>query len=445
MPQPEGLRQRFIKGFQPHVVGKVVASAGSSRMKAPNKCYLWRVKRALRCYKPFDRMKKTHLAILGSTGSIGTQALEVVEANPDTFVVEVLTAQTNSELLIAQALKFKPNAVVIGDERKHQAVRDALWEADIKVYAGEAALAQVVEIEAIDIVLTALVGFAGLRPTLAAINAGKHLALANKETLVVAGDLVTRMAKEKGVNIYPVDSEHSAIFQCMAGEWHNPIEKVILTASGGPFRGKKRHDLTSVTKAQALKHPNWDMGAKITIDSASLMNKGLEVIEAKWLFGLHADQIDVIVHPQSIIHSIVQFADGSMKAQMGLPDMKLPIQYAIGYPERLPSSYPRFNFLDYPALTFEQPDLDTFGNLRLAFEAMQRGGNAPCVLNAANEVAVSLFLKDEIGFLGMTDLVETCLEKVAFTAAPGLDDLFETDRITREYATSLAVSGSFGV
>lgn len=377
---------------------------------------------------------KKHLAILGSTGSIGTQALDVVAANPDRFAVEVLTAQRNADLLIAQALQFKPNAVVIGDETQHERVKNALWDAGIKVYTGADALAQVVEMEEIDIVLTALVGFAGLRPTLAAIHAGKHIALANKETLVVAGELVTQLAKAKGVNIYPVDSEHSAIFQCLVGEWHNPIEKLILTASGGPFRGKTREDLQHVTKAQALKHPNWDMGAKITIDSASLMNKGLEVIEAKWLFGVRADQIEVIVHPQSIIHSLVQFEDGSMKAQMGLPDMKLPIQYALGFPERIPANYPRFNFLDYPALTFEQADTTTFRNLNLAFEAMHRGGNAPCVLNAANEVAVELFLNDRIGFLAMSDLVERCLQEVSFVASPSLDDLFASDAEARAVA-----------
>ena len=379
---------------------------------------------------------KKHLAILGSTGSIGTQALEVVAAHPDRFQVEVLTAQRNADLLISQALAFTPNAVVIGDESKYEQVKSALWDAGIKVYAGADALSQVVEMEEIDIVLTALVGFAGLRPTLAAIDAGKHIALANKETLVVAGDIVTQRAKAKGVNIYPVDSEHSAIFQCLVGEWHNPIEKIYLTASGGPFRGKKRDELATVTKAQALKHPNWDMGAKITIDSASLMNKGLEVIEAKWLFGLRPDQIDVIVHPQSIIHSIVQFEDGSMKAQMGLPDMKLPIQYALGFPERVPADFPRFNFMNYPTLTFEQPDKESFRNLALAYTAMERGGNAPCVLNAANEVAVELFLNDGIGFLAMSELVEDCMERIRFIANPTLDDLFESDAAARDYAFS---------
>jgi 1-deoxy-D-xylulose-5-phosphate reductoisomerase len=377
-----------------------------------------------------DESKK-HVAILGSTGSIGTQALEVMSEQADRFVVEVLTAHSNAELLIEQALAYRPNAVVIGDEGKFEAVRDALWDAGIKVYAGAEALEQVVEMEEIDVVLTALVGYAGLKPTLAAINAGKHIALANKETLVVAGELVTKLAREKGVNIYPVDSEHSAIFQCLVGEFHNPIEKIVLTASGGPFRGKTTEELKSVSKAQALKHPNWEMGAKITIDSASLMNKGLEVIEAKWLFGLRPDQIEVIVHPQSIVHSLVQFEDGSMKAQMGLPDMKLPIQYALAYPTRLQNDFPRFNFLDYPQLTFEQADTQTFRNLQLAFDAMEKGGNMPCILNAANEVAVAAFLKDEIGFLAMSDLVEHCMNTVPFIANPKLEELIASDERTR--------------
>ena len=377
-----------------------------------------------------DESKK-HVAILGSTGSIGTQALEVMSEQADRFVVEVLTAHSNSELLIEQALAYRPNAVVIGDEGKFEAVRDALWDAGIKVYAGAEALEQVVEMEEIDVVLTALVGYAGLKPTLAAIHAGKHIALANKETLVVAGELVTQLAREKGVNIYPVDSEHSAIFQCLVGEFHNPIEKIVLTASGGPFRGKSTTELKAVTKAQALKHPNWEMGAKITIDSASLMNKGLEVIEAKWLFGLRPDQIEVIVHPQSIVHSLVQFEDGSMKAQMGLPDMKLPIQYALAYPTRLQNDFPRFNFLDYPQLTFEQADTRTFRNLQLAFDAMEKGGNMPCILNAANEVAVAAFLKEEIGFLAMSDLVEHCMNTVPFIAKPKLEELIESDEQTR--------------
>ncbi len=381
--------------------------------------------------------KQKHIAILGSTGSIGTQALDVIEANSDHFVVEVLTANGNADLLLEQALKFKPNAVVIGDESKFQFLSDALWDLGTKVYAGPEALAQVCEMEEIDIVLTALVGFAGLKPTISAISAGKHIALANKETLVVAGELVTKLAKEKGVNIYPVDSEHSAIFQCLVGEFHNPIEKIYLTASGGPFRGYSVEQLEAVSKAQALKHPNWEMGAKITIDSASMMNKGLEVIEAKWLFGLKNEQIDVIVHPQSIVHSIVQFEDGSMKAQMGLPDMKLPIQYALAFPERLRSDFPRFNFLDFPQLTFEQADPKTFRNLQLAFDSLKRGGNAPCILNAANEVAVQLFLGEKISFTGMSDLIESCLEKVTFIEKPNLEDYFSTDEKTRELAIQL--------
>lgn len=376
------------------------------------------------------------IAILGSTGSIGTQALDVVREQPDHFEVELLSCGNNVDLLIQQALEFKPNAVVIGDAVKLEATKDALFPAGIKVYAGAEALEQCVRMEGIELVLTALVGYAGLRPTLAAIDAGKHIALANKETLVVAGELVTKAARDKGVNIYPVDSEHSAIFQCLAGEWHNPIEKIVLTASGGPFRGKSREDLAKVTKAQALKHPNWDMGAKITIDSASLMNKGLEAIEAKWLFNLKAEQIEIIVHQQSIIHSIVQFRDGSMKAQMGLPDMKLPIQYAMAYPDRLPTSWPRFDFTKYPALTFEQPDLKTFRNLALALEAMEKGGNAPCVLNAANEVAVELFLQDRIGFLEMSDLIADTLNTVPFVAQPELAHLEASDaearRVVRE-------------
>lgn len=376
------------------------------------------------------------IAILGSTGSIGTQALDVVRSQPDSFTVEVLTAQRNGELLLAQAREFKPNCVVIGDESQYESLKDALWSDGIKVYSGPAALEQVVEMEDVDIVLTALVGFAGLRPTMKAIAAGKHIALANKETLVVAGELVTKAAREAGVNIYPVDSEHSAIFQCLAGEFHNPIEKIYLTASGGPFRGKTRDELADVTKAQALKHPNWDMGAKITIDSATMMNKGLEVIEAKWLFALKPEQIDVIVHPQSIIHSIVQFEDGSMKAQMGLPDMKLPIQYAMGYPNRLSSDFPRFNFASYPSLTFEAPDTETFGNLALAFEAMKKGGSLPCVLNAANEVAVASFLEDKIKFLGIQDLISKTMERVGHAEHPSLEEYVEIDKearaVTRE-------------
>ena len=380
---------------------------------------------------------KKRIAILGSTGSIGTQALEVIASHPEKFEVEVLTAQNNADLLIEQAKKFKPNAVVIVNEDHYPLVKEALVPLDIKVFAGESALASVVQMDSIDLVLTALVGYAGLKPTLKAIESGKSIALANKETLVVAGELVTQLARAKGVNIYPVDSEHSAIFQCLVGEFDNPIEKIILTASGGPFRGKKREELANVTKAQALKHPNWTMGAKVTIDSASLMNKGLEVIEAKWLFGLKPDQIEVIVHPQSIIHSLVQFQDSSIKAQLGLPDMRLPIQFALGYPERLKAEFPRFSFASYPSLTFEPPDTETFRNLALAFAAMERGGNMPCVLNAANEVAVEEFLKDKIGFLQMSEVVEQCLDKISYIAAPGLDDYVLTDQETRRKARAL--------
>lgn len=380
---------------------------------------------------------KKHIAILGSTGSIGTQALEVIEANKDLFVVEVLSANSNSDLLIKQALKFTPNAVVIVDETKYQKVFDALSSQDIKVYAGKDALAQVVEMEGIDMVLTALVGYSGLKPTISAIKAKKNIALANKETLVVAGTLITSLAKKHGVSIYPVDSEHSAIFQCLVGEFHNPIEKIYLTASGGPFRGWTKDRLLNVTKEQALKHPNWDMGAKITIDSASLMNKGLEVIEAKWLFDLKSEQIDVIVHPQSIIHSIVQFTDGSMKAQMGLPDMKLPIQYSLAYPQRIVSDFPRFDFMDYPSLTFEKADADTFKNLALAYKAMNKGGNMACILNAANEVVVDAFLKDKIGFLEMSDVIADCMEKSTFVANPTYDDFVLSDEESRVLANAL--------
>lgn len=379
--------------------------------------------------------KKT-IAILGSTGSIGTQALEVIQANPESFEVEVLTAHNNANLLVEQAAKFKPNVVVIGNEVLYDQVFAALDPLNIKVYTGKNALDQVVQMDTVDLVLTALVGYAGLAPTIKAIEAGKHIALANKETLVVAGELVTKLAQEKGVNIYPVDSEHSAIFQCLVGEFHNPIEKIVLTASGGPFRGKNRDELSSVTKAQALKHPNWEMGAKITIDSASMMNKGLEVIEAKWLFGLKAEQIEVIVHPQSIVHSLVQFEDGGMKAQMGLPDMKLPIQFAMTFPERLKTDFPRFNFIDYPSLTFEEPDLKTFRNLDLAYQAMAKGGNMPCILNAANEIAVAKFLKDEIGFLEMSDLVEESMHKISFIEHPSYEDYVQTDFETRQLAKS---------
>ncbi|RRA98683.1 1-deoxy-D-xylulose-5-phosphate reductoisomerase [Larkinella rosea] len=379
---------------------------------------------------------KRRIAILGSTGSIGTQAIDVIRAHPEAFEVEVLVANSNAELLIEQAALVRPNVVVICNEDRYDAVFSALDPLGIKVYAGAKAVSSVVQMESIDMVLTAMVGYAGLLPTIKAIEAGKHIALANKETLVVAGELITKLAQEKGVNILPVDSEHSAIFQCLAGEFHNPIEKIILTASGGPFLGKSRDFLKTVTKAQALKHPNWTMGAKITIDSATLMNKGLEVIEAKWLFGLEPSQIEVVVHPQSIIHSMVQFQDGSIKAQMGLPDMRLPIQCALAYPHRLPSDFPRFDFAKYPSLTFEQADLETFRNLQLAFDALGRGGNVPCIVNAANEVAVAAFLHDEIGFLEISDIIEEGMQKVAYVAQPTYDDYVRTDEETRRIATA---------
>ena len=381
--------------------------------------------------------KKKGIAILGSTGSIGTQALEVIVAYPDYFDLQVITAHKNVDLLIEQALKFRPNSVVISDENQYKKLKDALWNEEIHVYCGEDALCQVVESIEVDTVLTALVGYAGLRPTISAINAKKSIALANKETLVVAGALITQLAKERGVNIYPVDSEHSAIFQCLTGEFHNPIEKIYLTASGGPFRGYSIDQLSKVSLEQALKHPNWSMGAKITIDSATLMNKGLEVIEAKWLFNLKSEQIDVIVHPQSIVHSLVQFEDGSMKAQMGLPDMKLPIQYAMAFPKRLANDFPRYHFDKPNTLTFDEPDVKTFRNLSLATEALRIGGNVPCVLNAANEIAVYAFLKNRIGFLDMTDLIERTLEKIEFIAHPSLDDYYETDGAARDFAASL--------
>ena len=374
---------------------------------------------------------KKHIAILGSTGSIGTQTLEVIAANLHLFKVEVLTAHSNAELLASQAIQFDVNAVVITDESKYAWLKEKLAHTDIKVFAGEQALSEVVTFDKIQLVLTALVGYAGLKPTIAAIKAKKNIALANKETLVVAGDLITKLAEEYDVSILPVDSEHSAIFQCLAGEWHNKIEKIYLTASGGPFRGMDRLALASKTKAQALKHPNWTMGAKITIDSASLMNKGLEVIEAKWLFNLRPDQIDVIVHPQSIIHSIVQFEDGSMKAQMGLPDMKLPIQYALTYPMRTITDFPRFDFLNYPTLSFEKADTETFRNLAMAFQAMKQGGNMPCILNAANEVVVEAFLNDQIGFLEMSDAIADCMQKITFIDTPNYDDYVATDTESR--------------
>ena len=375
------------------------------------------------------------IAVLGSTGSIGTQALDVIREQRDALHVEVLSAHNNADLLVKQALEFKPNVVVIGNEGKWKEVNDALFDLGIKVYSGAEALGQVVETDGIDMVLTAMVGAAGLKPTIRAIQAGKHIALANKETLVVAGELVMAAARKRGVDIHPVDSEHSAIYQCLAGEFHNPIEKVILTASGGPFRGRDLASLEGVTKADALKHPNWDMGAKITIDSASLMNKGLEVIEAKWLFDVDPDQIEVVVHPQSIVHSCVQFTDGSIKAQLGLPDMKLPIQYALTYPRRLTNAFPRFSFMDYPELTFEQPDTKTFRNLALAFDALRTGGNAPAVLNAANEIAVARFLRDELTFLDLPRVVEHALERVTLMSKPSLEDLVASDAEARRVAT----------
>ncbi len=380
---------------------------------------------------------KKRIAILGSTGSIGKQALEVAELHREVFSIEVLTAQDNADLLIDQAIRFRPREVVIGNEALYAKVFSALNPFSIQVHSGAAALVSVVELDTVDIVLTAMVGYAGLLPTIHAIKAGKNIALANKETLVVAGELITKLAEEHGVHIYPVDSEHSAIFQCLTGESENPVEKIILTASGGPFRGKDRTFLSSVTKAQALKHPNWVMGAKITIDSATLMNKGLEVIEAKWLFDLTGRQIEVVVHPQSIIHSMVQFRDGSIKAQMGLPDMKLPIQYALHYPYRLQSDYPRLDFMAYPSLTFEKPDMDTFRNLALAYAAMEKGGNAACILNAANEIAVDAFLKDKIGFLDISDVIIECLAKVTFIATPTYSDYVETNEAARRFASEM--------
>lgn len=384
--------------------------------------------------------KIKNIAILGSTGSIGTQALEVIRQNPDRFKAYLLTANNNSELLIQQAAEFRPVYVVIGDRSKFDKIQSALKPLNIRVLSGMDDLCEVLEDPEISLVLTAMVGFAGLKPTLAAIKAGKDIALANKETLVVAGELVTSLAEQHGVKILPVDSEHSAIFQCLAGEEGNPVEKIYLTASGGPFRGKNLDFLTSITKKEALRHPNWIMGEKITIDSATLMNKGLEVIEAKWLFKLDISQIDVIVHPQSVIHSIVQFNDGSMKAQMGLPDMKLPIQYALAYPYRIVNDFPRFNFMDFPNLSFEEADKKTFRNLALAFQALNTGGNMPCVINAANEVVVAEFLNNRLGFLQMSDVIEDCMAKMSFIADPSLDDYMETDRETRIYARQLVTN-----
>lgn len=375
-----------------------------------------------------------NIAILGSTGSIGTQTLQVIESHPDLFAAEVLTANNNVALLIEQALKFKPNAVVIGNEEKYPELKEALKQEDIKVFAGKEALAQVVSFGTVDVVVTATVGYSGLIPTVNAIRAGKGIALANKETLVVAGELINDLVSEYKTAILPVDSEHSAIFQCLAGECGNPVEKIILTASGGPFRGKSYDYLKQVTPQQALKHPNWNMGAKVTIDSASMMNKGFEMIEAKWLFGVKPEQIQPLVHPQSIVHSMVQFADGSIKAQLGVPDMRLPIQYALTYPDRICSSFDRIDFTQCTSLTFEEPDRKTFRNLQLAYEAMLEGGNKPCVLNAANEVAVEAFLQERVSFTGMSDLIEKTMEKVSFIGHPSLDDYVETDQESRSLA-----------
>ena len=382
-------------------------------------------------------MSQKRIAIFGSTGSIGKQTLEVIAAHPELFVAEILTAHSNESLLIEQALLFVPNIVVIGEIAKYAIVKKALEGKPIKVFAGEEALEQVAAMDCYDFMMAGIVGFAGLRPTLTAVENGKTIGLANKETLVVAGDIVMRTAKEKGVDIIPVDSEHSAIFQCLVGEHLNPIEKIILTASGGPFLGKKPNFLVNVKRDHALQHPNWSMGAKISIDSATLMNKGLEMIEAKWLFGLTPDQIKVVVHAQSIIHSMVQFEDGSIKAQMGLPDMKLPIQYAMAFPQRLKNDFPRYHFDKPNTLTFDEPDTKTFRNLYLAIEAMRQGGNVPCVMNAANEIAVYAFLKNRIGFLDMTELIERTMEKIPFIAQPSLDDYFESDGEARSFAASL--------
>ncbi|MEO6151247.1 MAG: 1-deoxy-D-xylulose-5-phosphate reductoisomerase [Mucilaginibacter sp.] len=384
-----------------------------------------------------------NIAILGSTGSIGTQALEVVSENSDRFKVVLLTANSSADLLIEQAIAFRPLHVAICDESKYEAVKQALAPFNIQVHAGHKAITELVTLPEIDMVLTAMVGFAGLESTITAIQAGKDIALANKETLVVAGELVMALAKQHNVQVLPVDSEHSAIFQCLVGEEQNPVEKIILTASGGPFRGRDAAFLANVTREDALKHPNWVMGAKITIDSASLMNKGLEVIEAKWLFGLTAEQVEVIVHPQSIIHSMVQFTDGSIKAQMGLPDMKLPIQYALGHPSRIKNNYKRFSFTDYPNLSFEKPDMKTFRNLALVFDALEKGGNMPCIVNAANEIAVAAFLDNKTGFLAMSDIIEGCMQKMEFIAQPTLGDYLNTDKQTRIFAQNLIAPLTF--
>ena len=377
------------------------------------------------------------IAIFGSTGSIGTQALDVIADNPELFTAEILTAQSNDELLISQALKFNPNLVVIGEEKKYKKVQEALAGTDIKVFAGERALEEAAAMDCYDLMLAAIVGYAGLKPTLQAIRNRKAVALANKETLVVAGDIVMALAVENRVPIIPVDSEHSAIFQCLVGESRNKIEKVVLTASGGPFLGRKPNYLVNVKREHALQHPNWSMGAKISIDSATLMNKGLEMIEAKWLFNLQPSQIQVVVHPQSIIHSMVQFEDGSMKAQMGLPDMKLPIQYGMAFPHRIPNQFPRLDFKKYSTLTFEEPDLRTFRNLGLAMEALEKGGNLPAIMNAANEIAVYAFLRNRVNFLDMTDVIEKTMQKIPFVAEPTLEEYFESDGAARSYAADI--------
>jgi len=380
---------------------------------------------------------KKRIAIFGSTGSIGTQALAVIETNPELFEVEILTAHTNDELLIKQALQFKPNAVVIVDEKKYDKVKQALSSTDVKVFTGEQSLEEVAAFDTYDMMLAAIVGFAGLKPTLKGIENKKAIALANKETLVVAGDIVMQKAVENRVPIIPVDSEHSAIFQCLVGEARNKIDKVILTASGGPFRGRKPNFLLNVKRDHALQHPNWSMGAKITIDSATLMNKGLEMIEAKWLFNLAPEQIQVVIHPQSIIHSMVQFEDGSIKAQMGVPDMKLPIQYAMAFPQRIPNQFPRFDFKRASTLNFEEPDLKTFRNLALAIEALNKGGNLPCIMNAANEIAVWAFLRNRIGFLDMTDVIEKTMNHVSFIEKPTLEEYYESDAEARNFTASM--------
>lgn len=377
------------------------------------------------------------IAIFGSTGSIGTQALDVIAANPAMFSAEVLTALNNDELLIRQALQFNPNVVVIGDEKKYQKVKEALSSTGTKVFAGEKALEEVAEMDCYDLMLAAIVGYAGLKPTLKAISNRKAIALANKETLVVAGDIIMRKAVENRVPVIPVDSEHSAIFQCLVGETRNKIEKIILTASGGPFLGRKPNYLVNVKREHALQHPNWKMGAKITIDSATLMNKGLEMIEAKWLFNLKPEQIQVLVHPQSIVHSMVQFEDSSIKAQMGLPDMKLPIQYALAFPKRIPNQFPRFDFRKMNTLTFEDPDIKTFRNLALATEALKKAGNLPCVMNAANEIAVFAFLRNRINFLDMTDLIERTMQYVPYIEKPTLEEYYESDGEARNFAADV--------